>query len=90
MIHRDGSMTEDDIIRELEEAARRAEEETDEQYYTTRELVEMTGWPKSRMWDVLGQLKDAGRLDIRRKLRENLAGNAYYAPAYRILPPPNG
>lgn len=84
--HVNDGMTEDEVIAALEEASRKAEEEADK-YYTRLELEDMTGWSERKVWRVLRKLKDADRLDVRRKQRENLAGYPYSAPAYRIMPP---
>jgi len=77
-------MTQEEIIAELEAAIAHADSPND--VYTTRDLSRMLGVSLQKVRVRLQVLSEAGRLEILRVKRPNIAGLMQPRAAYRILP----
>jgi len=78
----DTTITEADLLRALEEATTSAE--NPEGALTVAELSGLTGQPSQQIRDNLMVLKQAGRLEVTRVTRLDLADRQMRVPAYRL------
>lgn len=76
--------TDADLIAELEALVSQGDDP--EGYYTTVEWCAMLGLAEDSTKRRLTIAKRAGRLDMQKVQRENLAGHIVRVPAYRLLP----
>ena len=77
-------LTQEEIIAELETAMSSAENPSDA--YTTLDLVDLLGLSPNAVRSRLAVLSDAGRLEVVRITKVNIAGVPQPRMAYRILP----
>lgn len=82
------TITAAEVLQELERAAALVADAGDA--FTLRDLQEATGWGSIRTRNLLRQAKKAGRLEVVRVQRENLAGYLQATFAYRIVPAQKG
>lgn len=76
------NFTLDEIVGTLTELSERETES--EGLITVKEIHRATGWGKERIRDLLGALKEEGRLEVGTKRVQFLDGRVVGKPAYKL------